>query len=115
MLGAVHVGGVEGEQWVWQPSRLGWPRKCAVDDKDGEERKECVEANLVEALEGVYGVDQTCRAYARSMHIMQKNMLQAWESDQLLLLMQLLAISQEDPYYSARGCLQDWATWMRLI
>jgi len=87
VLGAVHVGGVEGEQWVWQPSRLSWPRKCAVDDKDGEERKECVKANLVEALEGIYGVNQTCRACARSMHMMQNNILQAWESDQLLNLM----------------------------
>ena len=57
MLGAVHVGSVEGEQWVWQPPRLGWPGKGAVDDEDGKEGKECIEADLVEALEGVYGVD----------------------------------------------------------
>ena len=32
-----------------------------MDDEDGKERQDRVEANLVEALESVNGVDEACR------------------------------------------------------
>ena len=62
MLGAVHVGGVEGEEGIRHPCRLRRVGEGAMDDKDGKEGQQGIEANLVEALVGVDGVDEACRA-----------------------------------------------------
>ncbi len=77
MLGAVHVGGVEGEQRVGHPGGLRGVGEGAVDDKDGEEGQQRVEADLVESIEGVDGVDEACRADTTSWHPCSRH---AWSS-----------------------------------
>ena len=69
MLGSVHVGGVEREQGIRHPCRLRRVGEGAVDHKDGKKGQEGVEANLVEALVGVNGVDEACKEHLSSITI----------------------------------------------